>query len=334
MGSQIKYLSHFLPDRVLSNNDLQQSFGKRDVAKMANRIGVYNRRIAAEDETALDLAHAACIKLFTKYKYDRKKIDFIILCTQSPDYYLPTSACLLQERLGLSKNVGAFDINQGCSGFIYAMATAKGFIEANVANHVLLVMAETYSKHINEEDLGNRLIFGDAASAILIERKENGKIGDFVLGTNGEGAKNLIVPNGGMRCRFDPKAEREVDKRNDVRTRNDLYMNGSEIFYFVGKEIPEVIKETLRRNEMKEEDIDYYIFHQANRYMIDFLAKKLKLNKDRYYNNIEDIGNTVSCTIPIALEQCLEKRLTRKGDKILLCGFGVGYSWGAVIIEV
>ena len=332
MGSQINYIDYYLPKRIVSNEELQALFPSRDVSKMADKIGVYNRHVVEEDETALNIAEKACNKLFKTY--DKSKIDFIILCTQSPDYYLPTSACLLQQRLGLSKNVGAFDINQGCSGFIYSLTIAKGLISANIAKNVLLVMAETYSKHVNSKDLGNRMIFGDASSAIVVEHNENEKIGDFVIGTDGEGADNLIVPTGGMRCRFDINAETIVRRNKDEQTKNNLFMNGSEIFYFVGKQIPQVIDNTLIKNNLEKEDIDYYIFHQANEYMIDFLAKKIKLNKNQYYNNIEDIGNTVSSTIPIALLRCIEEGIVKKGDKVMLCGFGVGYSWAAVVVEI
>ncbi len=334
MASEIKYLSYLLPSNLVSNDELQKQFPDRDVAKMAGKIGVKNRCVVEEDKTALDLAEAVCNKLFKEYSYDRADIDFVILCTQSPDYYLPTSACILQNRLGLSKNVGAFDINQGCSGFIYALTIAKGFISSNIAKNVLLVMSDTYSKHINEKDLGNRLIFGDGASAVILEKTNKEKIGEFILGTNGEGFNNLIVPNGGMKCKFDVNAEAIIGKRDDLRTANNLYMNGSEIFYFVGKEIPKVIESTLVKNNLTTGDIDYYLFHQANQYMIDFLAKKLKLNKNQYYNNIEDTGNTVSSTIPIAFKRSLEKRLIKSGDRVLLCGFGVGYSWGSVVIEI
>lgn len=333
MESCIEKIEYYLPVETLSNNSLQDDFPERDVKKMANKIGVHSRHIVSKNETALDLAESVCLKLFKNY--DKNKIDFLILCTQSPDYYLPTSACILQKRIGLTNNVGAFDINQGCSGFVYGLTIAKGFIASGVATNILLVMSDTYSKHINKQDLGNRIIFGDGASAIMIEASnDNRKIGEFVLGTNGEGFENLIVPNGGMKCRFDYDAETVVGQRNDKRTNNDLYMNGSEIFYFVSKEIPKVINEVLSKNKLQKEDINFYLFHQANRYMIDFLAKKLKIPKNKYYNDIEDIGNTVSSTIPIAFKRCLDKDLIKKGDKIVLCGFGVGYSWGAVVIEV
>ncbi|MFL0352896.1 3-oxoacyl-ACP synthase III family protein [Xanthomarina sp. GH4-25] len=332
MSASIKQIEYFLPDKVLSNEDLQQEFPDRDVAKMAKKIGVFSRHIVHETQTALDLGEAACKKLFETY--DKNKIDFIVLCTQSPDYHLPTSACLLQNRLGLSEKVGAFDINQGCSGFVYSLTIAKGFISAGIANNVLLVMAETYSKHLNPKDLGNRMIFGDGASAIVVEKSESQMIGDFVLGTNGDGYENLIVPNGGMKCRYDHNAEVIIGNRNDERTANDLYMNGSEIFYFVSKQIPGVVDQTLIKNKLGQSDIDFFIFHQANEYMISFLTKKLKISKDKYYNNIDDLGNTVSSTIPIALKRCMVKGLVKKGDKIMLCGFGVGYSWASVIIEL
>ena len=334
MRAYIKDIEYFLPETRVTNRQLQNEFKDRDVAKMANKIGVTERRIVGPDETALDLAEKAAVKLLESNSSD--EIDFVILCTQSPDYYLPTTACILQERLGLSVNVGAIDINQGCSGFIYGLSIAKGLIETGTVKNVLLVMAETYSKHINHEDLGNRIIFGDAASASLISSKESKSplIGNFVLGTDGKGAENLIVPNGGLRKRFDIDCGITIDKRNDRRTDNNLYMNGSEIFYFVGKQIPVVVDKTIASNNLDKEDIDFYLFHQANKYMIDFLAKRLKLSKEQYYNNIEDIGNTVSSTIPIALKRCMEKGLIKKGDRVLMCGFGVGYSWGSVVLEI
>lgn len=332
MGAFIKDVEYYLPESMLTNDDLQSEFGDRDVAKMANKIGVQKRHIAKDNETSLDLGEKAAKELLQRN--DKINIDFIILCTQSPDYFLPTSACILQNRLGLSNNVGAIDINQGCSGFIYSLSIANGLVSSGTASNILLVMAETYSKFINKEDLGNRIIFGDAASAILISNSKERKIGNFVLGSNGKGFDNLIVPNGGMRNRYNPECPIVIDKRNDRRTDNDLYMNGSEIFYFVGKEIPQVIDETLRVNELKKEEVDFYLFHQANEYMINFLAKKLKLTSNQYYNNIEDIGNTVSSTIPIALKRCIDEGVVKDGDKVLMCGFGVGYSWGAVIVDI
>lgn len=332
MGSSISHIEYYLPSQKVTNSSLKKCFPDRNIDGMQKKVGIESRYVVSENETALDLGQKACEKLFTYY--DKSEIDFLILCTQSPDYYLPTSSCVLQDRLGLKTNVGAFDINQGCSGFIYALSIAKAYVNSGIANNVLLVMAETYSKHINEEDLSNRFIFGDAASAIIVEKNENDKIGEFVLGTNGEGYENLIVPNGGVKNRFDFDAEILVDKRNDKRTCNNLYMNGSEIFYFVGKQIPDVVDKVFEKNAIKESDLDYYLFHQANEYMINFLAKKLKINSDRYYIDIKDIGNTVSSTIPIALKRCMEQKNIKEGDKVLLCGFGVGYSWGGVVIEI
>lgn len=332
MSASIKNIEYYLPDKVLTNEELQKEFPDRDVAKMEKKIGVFSRHIVGNSQTALDLGELVCKKLFETY--DKNKIDFIVLCTQSPDYYLPTSSCLLQQRLGLSNEVGAFDINQGCSGFIYGLTIAKGLISGGIVNNVLLVMAETYSKHLNHRDLGNRMIFGDAASAIVVEKDEHQKIGDFVLGTNGEGFDNLIVPNGGMKCRYDHNAEIIIGNRNEERTANDLYMNGSEIFYFVSTQIPGVVRQTLEKNRLQQSDIDFFIFHQANEYMISFLTKKLKIAKNQYYNNIADLGNTVSSTIPIALKRCIDSGRVKTGDKIMMCGFGVGYSWGAVIIEL
>ena len=280
MNTEIKKIDIYLSESVLNNETLYQEFPNYEPDKIESKIGIRNRHIASENETALDLAQKASEKVLEGY--DKNKIDFLILCTQSPDYYLPTSACILQEKLGLKTTVGAFDFNLGCSGFIYGLAISKGLIKAGIANNILLVMTETYTKHINPKDFANRSIFGDGAAAIIIEKSDEEHIWEFVLGTDGKGMNNLIIPNGGMRKKYAPNAELKTDDSGNQRTENDLYMNGPEIFNFTIKSVPSLVNKTIEKNNLKFEDIDYFIFHQANKYMLDYLRKKIKIPEEKF----------------------------------------------------
>lgn len=329
---QIETISYYLPDRILDNYSLAKEFPEWNAEKISEKIGIKNRHIAADNETALDLAYKASDLVLKNIEIS--KIDFILLCTQSPDYYLPTSACILQDKLGLRKNIGALDFNLGCSGYIYGLALSKGLIDAQIANNILLVTAETYSKHIHPKDKSNLSIFGDAATATILSRSVQEHIFNFELGTDGSGMNNLIVKNGGLRSRFDPSLVDHFDNSGAILNSNYLYMNGPEIFNFTIENIPGLIEKTLISNNTTIEEIDYFIFHQANKFMLDYLRKKTKISENKFHNNMENTGNTVSSTIPIALKDCLDNGILKYGDKVLLAGFGVGYSWGAVIITI
>jgi 3-oxoacyl-[acyl-carrier-protein] synthase-3 len=222
----------------------------------------------------------------------------------------------------------------GCSGFVYGLALAKSLINSKIATNILLITSETYTKHIHPKDKSNRTIFGDAAAAIIIEKSEKDQIGEFVLGTDGNGYNNLIVPNGGLRNRYNDNAKEIDDGSGNIRTDNNLYMNGPEIFNFTIQAVPKVVSETLKKNNTTLEDLDYIIFHQANKYMNEYLRKKINIPKDKFYLNLLHTGNTVSATIPIAIKDALDNKLIKKGDKVLLVGFGVGYSWGGTIITI
>ncbi len=332
MGCKITKIATYLPEKVLTNTELEQASARLSAAKIEKKVGIRERHIAGAHETSLDMAYHASLNVLSGY--DKDKIDFVILCTQSPDYFLPTSASMLQNKLGLRTNIGAFDMNLGCSGYIYGLACAKSFIAANLASTVLVVTSETYSKFIHEKDYANRTIFGDGATATIIEKADNEAIFQFVLGTDGSGWDKLIVPNGGMRNAYDPLAPQLEDDSGNCRTNNHIYMNGPEIFNFTIEAVPPLIEETLLKNQMEKENIDYFIFHQANKYMIEYLQKKIKIPDEKFYKDMLHVGNTVSSTIPIALKESLDKGLVKTGNKVLLCGFGVGYSWGAVIIEI
>lgn len=325
-------LASYLPDQILNNEELSQIFPEWTPKKIEKKIGVKERRIAAPDETALDMAVKASEKLFESVNPDI--IDFVLLCTQSPDYFLPTSACILQDRLGLKTELGALDFNLGCSGYVYGLSIAKGLLSAAIAENVLLVVSDSYSKHIHPKDKGNRSIFGDGASATLINKDMQNKIHEFALGTDGKGWDNLIVANGGFRNRLDTKAPDWIDENGVLRNNDMLYMNGPEIFNFTIEAVPILINQVLQKNNVTLEEIDYVIFHQANKFMLEYLRDLIGIKEDRFYIDMMDTGNTVSATIPIALEKCLNEGVVGPGQRVLLAGFGVGYSYGATIITI
>jgi 3-oxoacyl-[acyl-carrier-protein] synthase-3 len=332
METRIADIEYYLPAAIVTNEDLEERFHRWPSEKIAKKTGIRRRHVSASDETAADMAFKAADALLQRH--DRAAIDFLLLCTQSPDYFLPTSACLLQDRLGLRTNIGALDFNLGCSGFVYGLAMAKGLIASGVARTVLLLTAETYTKHINEKDLANLTIFGDGAAATLITTSVNPGIRAFDLGTDGRGYSNLIIPNGGTRNRFQADAPLIEDDQGNARTDNDIFMSGPDIFNFTIESVPVVLSNVLKKNTLALEEIDYFIFHQANKYMLDYLCKICRIPGVKFFVGMEDSANTVSATIPIALRQCLDQGLVKSGDKVLLVGFGVGYSWGGVVIEI
>lgn len=331
MKAYIKAISYYLPERVVTNEELVADFPEWTVEKIIDKVGVHQRHIA-ENETISDMAVKASEILFERYpEIDRNNIDFILLCTQSPDYFLPSTACVVHERLHIPTTCGAFDFNLGCSGYEYGLAVAKGFIESKIAKNILLITSEAYNKHIHPRDKGNRTIFGDAATATIISDEGFAEIGDFILGTDGRGVENLIVRTGGL-ANPQKKDDLSFDENGNPISSDYLYMNGAEIFTFTLTKVPKMVKQTIEKNGLTKEDVDLFVFHQANRFMLEHLRKKLKIDEDKFFCNLENIGNTVSSTIPIALTDALhEGRL--KGN-ILIAGFGVGLSWGATILKV
>lgn len=328
----IKAVSYYLPEKVVTNEELVSEFPEWTVEKIAEKVGVNSRHVASECETASDLALKAAERLFAGNADIRKEdIDFVILCTQSPDYILPTTACILQDRLGLRTDIGAFDFNLGCSGYVYGLAIAKGLVTAGVASNVLLLTAETYNKHLHPRDKGNRTIFGDGATASVISTEGWGEIGNFALGTDGRGAGNLIIRTGGAR-HPEKAGDLTFDENGNPVSSDWLHMNGSEIFMFTQRNVPKVVRSTLERNGMAQEGISTFIFHQANSYMLNFLRKKIKIEPEKFYIGMSEIGNTVSNSIPIAL--CDMRSKGELSGDILICGFGVGYSWGGAVIRV
>ena len=332
MNAFIKAISYYVPDSFVTNADIVNDFPDWTEEKISQKIGI-KRRYISNNLTAGDMAERAANNLFEEHSIDRSSVDALILCTQSPDYFLPTTACLLQDKLGLSKNIAAFDFNQGCSGFIYGLAIAKSFVLSGIASNILLITSESYNKYIHPKDRGNRALFSDAAAATLISSDGMLEIGDFVLGTDGRGAKNLIVETGA--ARHNDKMGIEIDPENGVFQSPDyLYMNGNEVFSFSLEVVPPLVRDVLIKNKLSQEMVDLFVFHQANKHMLNFIRKGLFIDEAKFYLCMEDFGNTVSSTIPIALYHALkESNINPSKSTILITGFGVGYSWGGTVLK-
>jgi len=330
--------AYYLPEELLSNEKINAAHPEWSIDKIASKTGIENRYYASTNQTSGDLAAEAAKRLFEKGAVSRDEIDFLILCTQSPDYFLPTTACILQDRLGLRKEIGAFDFNLGCSGFVYGLGVAKGLIASGQAKNVLLLTAETYSKFIHPNDKKNKTIFGDAAAATFISATPrpdmpSGKILDFAYKTDGSGAEHLIVKNGAFRNRQTGVAE-DVYAEDEFFSNDDyLFMDGKQIFDFTAFNVPKLIKDCLSKNALETGNIDVFIFHQANQYMLDTVRRMSKIPPEKFYLFMKDCGNTVSSTIPIALGNALEQQVVTQGKKVLLSGFGVGLSMGATVLE-
>jgi 3-oxoacyl-[acyl-carrier-protein] synthase-3 len=315
-----------LPEKVEDNDFLGAQFPKWDMELVYAKTGIQERHIAAPGECSSDLGVAAAEKLFTEHHVDRNSIDFLLFCTQTPDYPLPTTACLMQERLHLPTSIGALDYNLGCSGFVYGLALADGLIRSGAARRVLLVTAETYSKFIDPTDRSLRTIFGDGAAATLVEAADRPSLGSFVFGTDGSGGNMLLVAEGGAR----PK-EHAIQSRKRRRWPSSLYMDGPELVKFSIDVAPPLVDRVLTAAKWRREEVDLYLIHQATVFMLDHLRERLALDREHTPEALRHCGNTVSSTIPILIEDLRRTGRLRPGRRTLMIGFGVGLSWAGCV---
>jgi len=322
MNAYIRAIQCCLPDRVVTNEDLQQENPDWDPQVLFDRTGIRARHITTEEETAGDLAFRAAEQLLNELHVERSSIDVLLLCTQSPDLRGPSTACLLQTRLGLSSCCGAFDYNLGCSGYTYGLWLARALLLSGSARCVLLLASETYSKSCAPHDVMTRPLFGDAGSATLIDLEPRGAlalIGRSVVGTNGAGASALTVSGGGARHRH------AIDQ--------SITMNGLQVANFTLREVRPAIERAMRDSELTPDSIDWFLFHQANAYLIQRLSQSMKLPAEKVPIFMEDIGNTGSASLPVLIERCRQRGLLQAGQRCLLAGFGVGFSWGMTMLE-
>jgi len=315
-----------LPERVETNEHLAAEFPQWDLDLIYAKTGIRARHIAAPDECASDLGLAAAEKLFREHNIDRATIDFLLFCTQTPDYPLPTTACMLQDRLGLRTGIGALDFNLGCSGYVYGLALADGLIRSGAASRVLLLTAETYSKYIANEDRSLRTIFGDGAAATLVEAADDPSLSAFTFGTDGSAADALMVNTGGART-----AEGALKPRTKWRWPSKLYMDGPGLIKLTLETIPQLVTQVLAEGKITDADVDLYLMHQATHKLLDRLRQVLQLDEERMPTVLRDVGNTVSSTIPIAIDELRTSGRLRRGTRSLMAGFGVGFSWAGCL---
>jgi len=327
----IKSMASYLPENVLDNQTLANQYPQWSVEKIAEKTGISSRHIIADNENVSDMAVYSAERLLRNCNLERSEIDYILLCTQSPDYLLPTTACIVQDRLRLPTSCGALDFNLGCSGYVYGLSLAKGLIESQQAKNVLLITSEAYSRYINHGDKSVRSLFGDGATSTLVSSGEEEALSSFIFGTDGSGSNNLIVPHGGS-CNpvsNGSYTERE-DKDGNIRSDKDLYMNGPQVLVFTLRVVPSMMKDILSKADLSIKDVDFFVFHQANKFLLNRLRDLLEIPEEKFLTSYEDYGNTVSSTIPLGLE--LDTHRFKSGDRILVMGFGVGYSWGGCVI--
>jgi 3-oxoacyl-[acyl-carrier-protein] synthase-3 len=336
MKIKITDIAYHLPENSVTNDELKRENPDWDMTLVEARSGVKKRYIARDDETALDLAIKACNKLFEGNKNTQEKIDAIIFCTQSPDYIIPPNSCILHKILDLPDDVFCLDCNIACSGYIYCIAIAQGLICSGISKNLLLVAADTYSKFIHRQDRSSRVLFGDGASVSLLELSNSSQgIIDIQCSTAGKHYDKFIIPAGGCRK---PKSKEtavpKIDNSGNIRTLENIHMDGMGILTFVNTKVPKQIRSILAQNGLSLDDIDLFIFHQASKLVLDSLTRLLKISQEKVFRNLSEVGNTVSASIPISIKEALESGKISRGDKILLAGFGAGLSWGTAIVEI
>lgn len=338
MEAYINFIEYYLPEKRLTNEMINAEHPEWSADKISAKTGIYSRPITNIEEYASDLAIQSTRQIFNNTALKPKNIDFLLYCTQSPDYFLPTTACILQEKLNLPQTAGALDFNLGCSGYVYGLYMAKSMVTCGQINNILLITAETYSKYIHPRDKGNKTLFGDAAASIIISDQPYGdfraKIGKFAFYTDGKGFDRLIVKNGGIRFRYEKGADQYDEDGSFVKNDGYLFMDGKAIFEFTNFIVPPLLDRALENNNLRKDQVDLFVFHQANAFMMHTVRKRCQIPEEKFFIHIKDCGNTVSSTIPIALKEAFKQGRIACGMRIVLAGFGVGLSAAIGVIEI
>lgn len=327
-------IEYALPVKIITNEQLQNENPDWDMHNVETKSGVKERHIVSDGETAFDLAKQACDKLFIEGRQSKSDIDALIFCTQSPDYIMPSNAFLLHDYLDLNENVLAFDYTLACSGYVYGLAIARALIVSGTATKVLLATGDTYSRYINPGDRSARVLFGDGAAVTLItaSKTEEG-IRDLMLATSGKHHSKFYIPAGGSRRPKENDPINEIDASGNVRTENDIHMDGMAVWSFIQSTVPLQIRSLMDRNFLSADDIHLFVFHQASKMTLESLRRALRLPESKVYLNIARTGNLVSASLPVALKNALDESRIQTGNLILISGFGVGLSWGSLLIK-
>ena len=322
MKAVIRAIATYLPETVLTNEAIAAAFPDWPADKIEKKLGIRERHIAEPQEFTSNLAVSAAENLFATSGLDRSSVDALVVVTQTPDYLLPTTACLVQHALRLPNKLLAFDLNLGCSGFVYGLSVAKSLVESGLSRRLLLITADTYTKLLAPNDQSVRTLFGDGAAATLIEGVESERdfIGFFDFGTDGSGAADLMANGSGLRPAAEPLSA-------------CLRMKGGEVFAFTLRVVPPSVAAVLTQARLTLDQIDLFVFHQANSYLLEHLREKCRIPREKFVIAMAQCGNTVSSSIPMALGQLIAQNRLQRGAKIMLSGFGVGTSWATCILE-
>lgn len=322
-------IEYYLPEKVINNNYFRKKYPEWRVDLTEKRTGVYERRIVNKDQTAYDLALIAAKKMLIKYPGLDKKIDAIIFCTQSPDYIMPSNAFLLHRDLNLRDDLIAFDYNLACSGYIYGLFIASSFIKTGLVKNALVITADTYSKYLAKKDRATRMLFGDGASVSWVSNDNNPSLiksfESFKFSTDGNGWDKFIIESGGAR---------NPNSFSNSINRNKILMNGLNVLNLVNGRVIEQIKEILKDNNLKVFDVEKFFIHQASGIALESISHKLKINQNQLFSNLNNVGNTVSSSIPILIKDYFSRNELAADSKVLLCGFGVGYSCGSLLAKI
>lgn len=332
-GVKIVGIVSAIPERQSVVSDIASIFGEETAQKISDATGVRSRHIVDETICTSDLCVPAAKQLLEELDWSPETVSLIIFVSQTPDYVLPATAASIHGRLGLSKNCSAFDINLGCSGFVYGLWTIAQLMGSGMFNRTLLLVGDTSSHLVSDQDRSAIPLFGDAAAVVALEKDNIVDPMHFDLGTDGNGVEHLIVPAGGCRTPYSEVTSQKIeDKNGNIRSQNNLYMNGTEIFTFTLREVPPMLRRVLEIAEWTLDDVDSFVFHQANLFILNYLIKRMKLDNTKVPTSIEDFGNTSSASIPLTMSYKLSERLTNDTSKLVLAGFGVGFSWAAVTL--
>jgi 3-oxoacyl-[acyl-carrier-protein] synthase III len=335
MQVTITAMHYCVPQQRLTNDELADRFGERQLRSIVRMAGITERRVVSAGQTAADLAYLAAKRLLEARAIDPASIDLLIVATQTGDYQIPATACVLHGRLGLAERCAAFDVNLGCTSYPYTLSIAYSMLKAGVARRALVLNADALTTVIHPLDRGLVPLHGDGAVATLLEptNAPGGLLG-FILGTDGSGAQHLIIPAGGARLPRSAETRREfTDESGIVRTAEHLAMNGPAIFHFSVYKIPEVIQQALTQLELTVADLDLVILHQANKTMVDMIYRTLEIPPEKRFYFLEQVGNMSGASTPMVLAEAWRQGRLRPGSRTLLAAFGVGLSWGVTVIE-
>lgn len=325
-----------LPKKEISIHELGKSyFPREEIQKIEDIIGIKKLYLAQEGQTSSDLCCEAAERLLSDLNWEKNSIDGVLFISQTPDYIAPATSFLLQYKLGLGKHCIALDINLGCSGYVYGIWLASQFISTGTCKRVLVLVGDTLSKLVSKKDKSVALIFGDGASASAVEYSEEKNPATFILNSDGSGANSLIVPAGGFRRSIcDETKKMEKDEDGNIRNDENIHMNGMDIFGFAVREVPKVLNEIIQCHGWTLNDVDKVYLHQANSYMLKFIAKKIKISTEKIPQNIDRFGNTSGTTIPLLICDKMSNEIRFNSFNTLMAGFGVGLSWGAVALNM